>query len=512
MTEATQPPKKEKRPLTPLTDVFRAIPRRGLEEEDIRKFGIDVVMDKESSAGHRYPFFRNGIHVANQVRRRGAKGFYWEGDNTDVELFGQHLFPAGCADQITIVEGCIDAPSGWKLLGRRYPVVAVQSADSALGECTTHFEYLNSFKQIVLCLDKDEPKTRNDGTVFFPGQDAARKVAELFAPGKCRILTLQHGKDPSDYLQQGIDRKIFVGEWWKAPKHTPDGLVFGHDLWESIINQPEPFAVPFPWEGLNALTYGARLGEMITFTADPKIGKTTVLKAIEYCLLQNPVLQELAYGVGFMHLEEPKQDLAMGLMGLHVGKRLHLPDVEKTEEELRAAFEAVIDTPRVVIWDHFGSNNVDAVVNKVRHMAALGCKYIVLDHFSMLASDQADDERKKLDEIATKLKTLTVELNICLIGVIHQNREGRIRGTAAFEQLSNIVIHLHRDKLDPDIWRRSVTVITVTENRFSGKTGPACHLFYDDVTGAFIELPSEAARKYDEGASINDTDIPFEGF
>src|SRR5690606_26421058 len=146
----------------------------------------------------------------------------------DVELFGQQLFPSGCADQITIVEGCIDAPSAWKLLGRRYPVVAVQSAASAALEVTRNFEYLNGFKQIVICFDKDEAKTRKDGSVFFPGQDAAKKVAELFAPGKCRILTLQHGKDPSDYLQQDVDRKIFVSEWWKAPKYTPDGLVFGH--------------------------------------------------------------------------------------------------------------------------------------------------------------------------------------------------------------------------------------------------------------------------------------------
>jgi twinkle protein len=176
---------------------------------------------------------------------------------------------------------------------------------------------------------------------------------------------------------------------------------------------------------------------------------------------------------------------------------------------MRKAYDETINTDRVVIWDHFGSNSVDAVVNKVRHMVALGCRYIVLDHFSMLASDQSDDERKKLDEIATKLKTLTVELDICLIGVIHQNREGKIRGTAAFEQLSNIVIRLDRDKLAKDTWRRNVMVVTVTENRFSGRTGPATYLFYDDTTGRFSELDDVAITKYEEGLAINDTDIAF---
>jgi twinkle protein len=496
-------------PYTPLTNVFRAIPRRGLTEDAIRKFMIDVNMDKTKDVAHRYPYFKNGRHVGNKVRRR-EKSFYWEGDPSDPELFGQHVFPPG-GRAITVVEGELDAASTWILLGSRYPVVSVGNAATAVEDCRRAFEYLNSFEDIVLVFDKDEPKTRPDGSVFYPGQEAAKKVADLpFPPGKVRILTLEHGKDPNEYLQRGIHHDVFIKEWWRAPKQMPDGLVFGHELWDAIINAPQPFCVETPFEGLNRLIYGLRLGEMVTFTADPKVGKTTVLKTIEYCLLQNEVLKEKRYGIGFMHLEEPKKDLAVGIMGLHVGKRLNLPDTPVSEDELRKAYDEVINTDRVVIWDHFGSNSVDAVVNKIRHMHALGCKYIVLDHFSMLASDMNNpDERKVLDEIATRLKTLTVELDICLIGVIHQNRQGQIRGTAAFEQLSNIVIRLDRDKLDKDEWRRNVMVVTVTENRFSGRTGPASHLFYDDTTGVFVELDEEASQKFEEGLSINDADIPF---
>jgi twinkle protein len=495
--------------VTPITNVFRGIPRRGLPEEAIRKYQIDVVMDKASPIGHRYPYFRNGQHVANQIRKKD-KDFYWEGDTNGIGLFGQQLFQPGCANAITVTEGAIDAPSAFVLSGSRYPCVSVVSAAGALEQCRTNYEYLNSFDEIVLCFDNDEPKFRPDRSVYYPGQDAAKKVAEIFAPGKCRILQLSHGKDASEYLQKGIEHKEFVREWWKAPKFMPDGLVFGHDLWDDIVNSPQPYCVPTPIAGLNRLIYGLRLGEMVTFTADPKVGKTSILKAIEYTLLTDLELQEKGYGVGFIHLEEPKKDLAVGLMGLHVGKRLNLPDTPTSEDELRKAFDDIINTPRIVIWDHFGSNSVEATVNKIRHMAALGCKFIVLDHFSMLASDQTTDERKKLDEIATRLKTLTVELDICLIGVIHQNRQGQIRGTAAFEQLSNIVIRLERDKLSKDAWRRNVMVVTVTENRFSGRTGPAAYLFYDDTTGVFTEFEDEETiQKYEEGRSINDSDIPF---
>ena len=505
----TNPSPKRVRPLTPVTTVFRDIPRRGLPLNAVKKYQIDVNTDKEVDVAHRYPYFKNGIHIANKVRRRETKDFYWEGDASDVEMFGQQLFPPSSAKGVTIVEGEIDAPSGWVLMGDRYPVVSVASAGSAIKDCRRNFEYLNSFDDVVICFDKDEAKHRPDGSTFYPGQEAAKKVAEMFTPGKARIMTLEHGKDCSEYLQNNVEHKTFVNEWWRAPKHMPDGLVFGPDLWEAINNSPKPFSVPYPFDGLNRKTFGLRLGEMVTVAADPKIGKTTILKTIEYCLLQNELLKEMKYGVGFMHLEETTKDLAVGLMGIHIGKRIHLPDVEVPEDELRKAYDDIINTSRVVVWDHFGGNSVEAVCNKVRHMAVLGCKYIILDHFSMLASDQTDDERKKLDEIATRLKTLTVELDICLIGVIHTNRQGQIRGTAGFEQLSNLVIRLERDKMDPDEWRRNVTVLSVSENRFTGDTGPACHLFFDGTTGRLVELPEDVCIKFDEGLSINDSDIPF---
>lgn len=494
--------------ITPLTDVFRAIPRRGLTEEAIKKFGIDVCVDKTQDVAHRYPYFKDGAHVANKVRRRTEKAFYWEGES-DGELFGQHLFPAGSAKSITLVEGELDAPSAWILLGSRYPVVSVCNAGSALNDCKRNYEYLASFDDIVICFDKDEAKTRPDGTVFYPGQEAAKKVAELFKPGQCRVLTLEYGKDPNEYRQKSIDAKTFVAEWWKAPKFTPDGLIMGSDMWDKIINRPQHFQTDYPFKGVNAMTYGLRLSELCIINAPTGVGKTSLLKEIEYAILTNPEVKERGYGVGFLHLEELDSDLAMGLMSIHRNKRYNLPDTEKTVDELRSAYDEIINTSRVVIYDHFGSNEIDSIIAKVRHMAALGCKYIVLDHLSIVVSDQSGDERKQLDEITTKLKTLCMEANIALVAVIHQNRQGQIRGTAGVEQLANIILRLERDLISPDPWRRNVTKVWVEKNRFCGRTGPASWLFFDDITGRMEELSDTAIAKYEEGLSINDADIAF---
>jgi twinkle protein len=494
--------------ITPLTNVFHALPKRGLTEDAVKKYQIDVCMDPAVDVAHRYPFFYDGQHVANQIRKRSSKGFYWEGNPRSAELFGQHLFPAG-GRAITVCEGALDAPSAWLLLGSRYPVVSVISAAGAFEQCKSNYEYLDSFEDIVICFDKDEAKKRPDGTSYYPGQEAAKKVAELFAPGKARILTLSEGKDPNEYRQKGVDPKVFTNEWYRAAKFKPDGLISGTDMWDRIHNRPSHFSTSYPFDGLNKLTYGLRLSEFVVINAQTGVGKTSLLKEIEYAILTNPEVREKGYGVGFLHLEELDSDLALGLMSIHANKRFGLPDTEASVGELKSAFEDVINTNRVVIYDHFGSNEIDAIVAKVRHMAALGCKYIVLDHLSIIVSDQSGDERKQLDEISTKLKTLCMEANIALVAVIHQNRQGQIRGTAGVEQLANIVLRLERDLCSSDSWRRNITKVWVEKNRFCGRTGPASWLFFDDITGRMQELKPEAITKYEEGQTINDADIPF---
>jgi twinkle protein len=134
-----------------------------------------------------------------------------------------------------------------------------------------------------------------------------------------------------------------------------------------------------------------------------------------------------------------------------------------------------------------------------------------LDHLSIIVSDQQQgDERKALDEIMTKLKTLTMELDIALIAVVHTNRNGQIRGTAGIEQLANIIIELERDvKSTDEDMRRTLTGL-VSKNRFSGKTGPAFAARYHDDTGRLVEpdydnqeISSEDLTKFFGGGTLS---------
>lgn len=503
LPEPLQEKKRTRTALSPLPDAHRGFLERGLKKETIERYKVTVAKDDADFVA-KYPIFDiENNHVANKVRlptttvvkdgkETEKKNFTQEGDptNPNIGLFGRHAFPAGSAKFVTVVEGQDDAMAAYQIMGSKYPVVSVHSASSAERDVRKDFEYLNSFENIVFVFDNDEP-----------GRKAAKACAGAgFSLGKVKVLNLRKHKDANDYLLNRAGEEFFR-EWWQAPVFKPDGLFLGSEdaLWKKVIERKESFTVPYPFKGLNDLTFGLRLSELVVVTADTGVGKTSILKTIEHLLLTNEEVREKNYGVGLLHLEEPNGDTALGLLSIHNGVPYHLPTSDRKEEDLRKAYDEVLNTDRLVLYDHFGSNSVDAILDKVRHMAALGCKYIVLDHLSIIVSDQSGDERKQLDEITTKLKTLTMELDLAVVAVIHTNRAGQIRGTAGVEQLANIVIRLERNKTDPSEWRRNVTKLTVEKNRFSGYTGPACYLWYNKETGKLTELDEEEVAKFENG-------------
>lgn len=473
---------------------YKELTDRKISKATAQKYGVW----REEDTTY-FPYFNDGKHLASKVRYPD-KEFSVEGDIKHSGLFGSQLFPAGSAKFVTLVEGEYDALAGFELLGSRWPVVSVRNgADGATKCIADNFEYLNSFPTIVVCFDRDEPKVNaKTSEIRYPGQEAALAVAGMFPIGKVKVLTLADGKDPNDYLKAG-KREAFNREWWNAPSFTPSGLKLGREMWEEISTPKNHETVPYPWDSLNGQTYGIRLSELVVFTAETGVGKTSVLKEIEYFIRKT----KPDAGIGLLHLEEPNSDTALGLMSLEANLPLHLPDVRESvpKDDLRAYFDAVVNTDKLVVYDHFGSNSIQEILNKVRHMHNLGCKYIILDHLSIVVSDQSGDERKQLDEISTKLKTLCMELNIAVICVIHQNRQGQIRGTAGVEQLANIVIKLYRERLSEDPWRRNVVKLIVEKNRFCGRTGPGAYLHYNEFSGRLNELTKDEVIQYNTGGT-----------
>jgi twinkle protein len=102
-----------------------------------------------------------------------------------------------------------------------------------------------------------------------------------------------------------------------------------------------------------------------------------------------------------------------------------------------------------------------------------------------------EDERRALDYLSTRLEMMVKELNFALILVSHVNDDGRTRGSRYISKIADIRIDAVRDLQASDPVTRNTTHLTVSKNRFSGRTGPACRLLFDPQTYTYKELSDD---------------------
>ena len=464
---------------------------RNISEDTCKKFGVTVKMDNMGNIiSHYYPYhYTQGAKIATKTRYTKLKEFSIQGNTKNSGLFGEHLFTKG--KYIIVTEGELDCLSAYQMFKTdKYdtPVVSIKNGiTSAVKDVKNSLDYLEQFDNVIINFDNDKH-----------GQEGALKVAELFSPGKCKIMYLpQEYKDASDCLTKN-KIQIYTKAFWDAKLYAPDGIINANVLFEEIAKPTTRAFVQYPVEGMNKITYGIRPAELVTFTAGSGLGKTQVMREVVYHMLKST-----EDNIGLLMLEETPVITSKGLMSIEANQRLHLPDVHVSKEELKTYFDATVGTGRVYMFDHFGSNSIDNIVSRVRYLAkGLDCKYVVIDHVSIIVSDQSSgDERRALDEIMTRLRTLVQETGIAMIVVSHLRRpEGKgheegaatslsqLRGSASIGQLSDMVIGLERDAQNDDPIIRNTTRVRVLKNRFSGTTGPCCDLLYDPDTGRLNEV------------------------
>jgi twinkle protein len=457
-----------------------ALSKRGISEETAKKFGYRVATYNGQKVQIAPYYDAEGNLVAQKVRwaNKDMKIF---GDFKNVLLFGQQLWGEG-GRKVVITEGEIDAMTVSQMQGNKWPVVSIQNgAPGAAKSIKKQLEWLSSFEEVILMFDMDEA-----------GQKAAVECAELFAPGKAKIAHLPE-KDPNDCLTKGKGQEI-INAVWNSKTYRPDGIVDGMSLWEVVVSEDQTASVTYPWVALNVTTHGLRCGELVTLTAGSGIGKSAVVREIAHHLIK------MGERIGMIMLEESTKRTALGLMVIELNRPIHLSKEGVSEQQLREAFDATLGSGRVFLYDHFGSTEVENLLSRVRYMArALDCRWVVLDHLSIVVSglDDGGDERKLIDRTMTMLRTLVQETGIGLILVSHLKRpdkkgheEGaqtslsQLRGSHAIAQLSDMVLGLERNQQGDN---PNVTTVRVLKNRFSGETGVACHLAYDKHTGRLAE-------------------------
>ena len=469
---------------------YNDIPDRKITKDTAKKYNTLTKKQGSMTTHHIYQYFdKNGNHISSKVRDTSNKRFWSEGPMTSAGLFGENIFTQK-GKYITVCEGEVDAMSAYQMMGSKWPCVSLKNgAASAASNCKQSFEYLNQFDNVVLCFDNDKA-----------GRQAANDVAAIFEPNKCKIMSLDL-KDANEYLKIGKSED-FMKTWWAAKPFTPAGIINLNDLGDSLYEENYCETCLYPWSGLNEKTYGMRTGELVTFTSGAGMGKSSIMRELMHHLMMNT-----KDNIGVLAMEESVRNTAFNIMSVEANARLYIKEVREqfTPEQLREWQEKTIGTKRFFAFDHFGSISNDEILARVRYMAkALETKWVILDHLSILVSGQEDngDERKSIDILMTKLRSLVEETGIGLLLVSHLRRpagdrgheDGRevslshLRGSASIAHLSDAVIALERNQQADDEQAANTTTIRILKNRYTGDTGIACYLHYDKETGRMTQI------------------------
>jgi len=472
---------------------FSALTDRRISQATAQKYGVKVVHDLQGNViKHLYPFYNGHEVSATKTRLVGNKDFIVNGSYNETGLFGQQLFKSG--KYVTITEGECDAMAAYELLGSKWAVVSIKrGAQGAVRDVKESLEFFDDFENVIVAFDNDKA-----------GKEASVKVARLFKPGKARILTLPNGwKDPNEMLRENKHRE-FVEAWWASKVYTPSGVINVTEQREKFHNREKKESIPYPYEGLNKKLYGMRQGELVTLTGGTGLGKSSVTREIEHWLVK-----QTTDNVGIIALEEDWRRTIDGILSIEANARLYIDQVRErfSKEELDKMFDILYDGDnrnRVWVHSHFGTNDIDDIFTKLRFMIiGCDCKWVVVDHLHMLVSAVHEgDERRAIDSIMTRLRSLVEETGAGIILVSHLRRiDGNkghengievslshLRGSNSIGQLSDCVIALERNQQSDDPDEARTTRMRVLKSRYTGDVGLACSVMYDGETGRLHEV------------------------
>jgi len=446
---------------TTVKSTGRFVASRGITERTMEFYGVKTYEDRQE-----YPYPSGGIKV-----RKLPKEFFAKNGFKGHELFGMNLFPAGCSKMVTVTEGELDAMSAFQMLSDgqyKNPVVSLPSATPSGKLWERCRAWLDSFEQIILSADNDEP-----------GRAVAETMFDLF-PGK--VYTMNHGtfKDANDFLQAGKGRE-FKSAWWSKKKYSPEGFTSGSEDWLKAVREETPYEyTPTPVAALNKVMRGWIKGGITVVKAPPGVGKTSLFRYVQHDLVtkHGKVVANLA-------MEEMKSTTARGMATYELEVNVNTEEDQKNngieDQDFEDALLRVVADDRFVSFDIDPHDPLESTLKQCKHAITIyGADYIFIDHLQRLAYlSGVDGATSALTELGVKLVELSKRRNVGIICISHVNNEGHTKYAKSVEEEAIVLLELQRDKLAEDQDEKNTTHLTVTKNRPFATTGPAGMLRYD---------------------------------
>lgn len=478
---------------------IRDLSSRGLSQNTCEAYGVRVALSERDGitpTSHFYPIYKHNKLSGFKQRIIKDKRFFTHGDCESPQMFGQQNC-TGSTKTLYITEGECDCLALYQTLKRKSTfgtwtpsvVSLARGSAAAKSDIASNWEFIDQYDKIILVFDQDDA-----------GQAAQEECCKLLA-GKVYTVKLAF-KDPNEMIMQGKETDLYWSVM-NARKYQPDGIVNGADTFERFRHSSNQICYPWPkeWEDMNEKTYGVAPGSLIVVTSGTGSGKTTMMSELKYHYFNTT-----DFKIADISLEEDIGDTVGNMMSIHLNKRILLPDVETTEEELQKAHDHLYSSRRWELYDHFGGMDDDNLFGKLRYFAASGCKFIFLDHLSIVVSEFADqgDERKRIDVIMTKLEKFAKQFGVVLFVVVHlksappgQSFENGykptmddLRGSRSIKHCATDILSLSRNQQDPDKITANTSLITVLKCRRTGRIGDSNYLLYDHGTGRMKKCPT----------------------
>lgn len=155
--------------------------------------------------GKQYTFpMRDGREQIIGIRIRGSRG-KWAVKGSRNGIFWPERIYSGSDWPLVICEGATDCAAlldlGFDAIGR----------PSCLGGVDYISEFLKGRRRdVIIMADKDAPKKRPDGSVWFPGQEGAMRLAKKILPivRSVRVVKPPSHKDVREWYNAGATREI----------------------------------------------------------------------------------------------------------------------------------------------------------------------------------------------------------------------------------------------------------------------------------------------------------------
>lgn len=338
---------------------------------------------------------------------------------------------------------------------------------------TEWYDALYEKEEIILAFDSDEA-----------GDKGVETWAARLGYGRCKKLNLpKTAKDITEFFMEGNTQEDFDVLLNNLEEFEIGGVRPIMSILKSMSESPEDLpAIPTPWENVNLLIDGGfRQGELITLSAPPGVGKTTLSLQISSLIAhkhKKPVLffcQEMTY------------DQLVRLFVCHSLDKTWQSFRREDAELMSMQFE---DTP--IYFGYSPRITPEQVMHTfLEARARFGIEFFVFDNLHTLIREH-DKVTERIGAASKMFKDLAMEMQVPILLVAQPRKMEKdevmfyyeIKGSSDIPADSDLVFLLHRGRMqtDDDTGMRAATFMPETRfivDKSRESAGGECRLLFD---------------------------------